>query len=288
MIDGFLTRPSLATLLSDRLRPNCRRINFAFDEARIRHLNAIFVAHAHHDHAMDAPRIAEATGALLFGSQSTSYIAQGAGLPTEQIRVVTEDRTIPIGDFRVSFIRTPHSPDSFFQGELVRPLPQPARVGEYRARDNFSFFVEHGRDRILVVTSTNFRPGAFRNLRASVVFLSIGALGVQSASFVEDYWREAVLASGARLVIPIHWDDFTRPLNRPLIPMPRVADDFDRGMRSILLLANRDGIMVRLPEAFTPIDLDQAPGPASRPAEPPQSPSGRPVLDRRCERQRRH
>jgi L-ascorbate metabolism protein UlaG (beta-lactamase superfamily) len=30
-----------------------------------------------------------------------------------------------------------------------------------------------------------------------------------------------------RIVIPIHWDDFTRPLDQPLLPMPRFLDDLD-------------------------------------------------------------
>ena len=33
------------------------------------------------------------------------------------------------------------------------------------------------------------------------------------------------LAVGAKLVIPIHWDDFSRSLDRPLVPMPRLMDD---------------------------------------------------------------
>jgi L-ascorbate metabolism protein UlaG (beta-lactamase superfamily) len=257
MIDGFLTRPSAATLLLGRLRPNRRRISFALEQAHITRLSAIFVAHSHHDHAMDAPYIAMRTGAVIMGSQSTAYIAEGAGLAADRIRILRPGQIVPIGRFSVSVFQTPHSPNAKFEGAIPGPLRQPARVGAYREGGNYSFLVQHGRDRILVVPSANFTPGALANVPADVVFLSIGTLGRQSAPFVEDYWRETVRASAARLVIPIHWDDFMRPLDRPLVPMPHAMDDFDLGMRLVLELARRDGVRVRLPEAFTPIDLHQ-------------------------------
>jgi L-ascorbate metabolism protein UlaG (beta-lactamase superfamily) len=89
------------------------------------------------------------------------------------------------------------------------------------------------------------------------VFLGIGTLGKQDEAFASNYWREAVEQTGAKLVIPIHWDDFMRPLDQPFRPLPRLLDNFDNGMGMLLPLAARDGVKLRLPEAFAPIDLDQ-------------------------------
>ena len=35
-----------------------------------------------------------------------------------------------------------------------------------------------------------------------------------------DYWTETVRAVGARRVVLIHWDDFFRPLSKPLRALP--------------------------------------------------------------------
>jgi L-ascorbate metabolism protein UlaG (beta-lactamase superfamily) len=39
--------------------------------------------------------------------------------------------------------------------------------------------------------------------------------------------REAV---SPKRSIPIHWADFARPLDQPLVPLPRPLDDFDAAM----------------------------------------------------------
>ena len=53
------------------------------------------------------------------------------------------------------------------------------------------------------------------------LLLAIGGLGAQSPDFVERYWHETVEATGAKLVIPIHWDDFLRPVDAPQRPLSR-------------------------------------------------------------------
>ena len=35
----------------------------------------------------------------------------------------------------------------------------------------------------------------------------------QGRSFATDYWQQVVKKTGAKLVIPVHWDDFERPLD---------------------------------------------------------------------------
>ena len=63
--------------------------------------------------------------------------------------------------------------------------------------------------------------------------------------------------TGATLVIPIHWDDFTRPLEEGLKPMFWPADSFVANMRVLTGLAEPDKgrVELRLPVAFKPIAL---------------------------------
>lgn len=70
----------------------------------------------------------------------------------------------------------------------------------------------------MIHASANMRAGALDGRRADTVYLGIGTLGKQSPSFRDTYWRTYVADTGARRVIPIHWDNFTRGLDRPLTP----------------------------------------------------------------------
>jgi hypothetical protein len=77
-------------------------------------------------------------------------------------------------------------------------------------------------------------------------------LGRQSEEFVKTYWNEVVVTTGARRIILVHWDDFFRTLDRPLRPLPYVADDFDATMNRLLPLAEQGGIEVLLPTPWQP------------------------------------
>ena len=114
----------------------------------------------------------------------------------------------------------PHSPKPFYPGTLTQPLQLPAKLSDYKLGSNYSFLLRHPQGNILIVPSANFIRGLFKDERAEVVFLGIGVLGKQSDEFIQTYWNEVVRATGAKLVIPIHWDDFTRSLDEPLRPLP--------------------------------------------------------------------
>jgi hypothetical protein len=45
----------------------------------------------------------------------------------------------------------------------------------------------------------------------------------------------------------IHWDDFFRPLDRPLRALPYAGDDLDATMRVLVPLAERDGVTLHFP-----------------------------------------
>jgi L-ascorbate metabolism protein UlaG (beta-lactamase superfamily) len=45
--------------------------------------------HTHFDHALDAAVVADRTGAVLVGGESTANIGRGHGLAEDRIRVVT-------------------------------------------------------------------------------------------------------------------------------------------------------------------------------------------------------
>ncbi|NBB17432.1 MBL fold metallo-hydrolase [Caulobacter sp. SLTY] len=254
LIDGFFTRSETWNPFA-RIAPDPKAIDHAIRRAGIDRLDAILVAHSHHDHAMDSADVALLTGAELVGSRSTANIAVGRGLPRP--RQTVEDRKAwTFGRFNITVIPSPHSPSLFgrplFEGEIDAPLPQRPRMKAYREGGGYSFLIEHDGLRVLVHPSAGASPGQYRRHRADVVFLGIGSLGKQGGRFADRYWGEVVQTTQARLVIPIHWDDFTRPLTEPLRPTPWPFDRPQAGMKSVVERA-RNGPRLALMPLFDPV-----------------------------------
>jgi L-ascorbate metabolism protein UlaG (beta-lactamase superfamily) len=247
LTDGFFSRPGLLRVRFGRVRPERARITAALRQAGISHLDAVFVVHSHYDHALDAPEVAAATGARLIGSASTRNIARGHDFPDERFELVAIGKPLPIGRFRLTALPARHSPGDLAPGQLDRPLHSPARATDYKTGDCYTLHVRHGERELLIHASAHSLPGALDGHRADTVYLGIGALGKQNEAFREEYWDRLVTATGARRVVPIHWDDFTRPLDRPLRPFPAFFDDFTTTMAFLTRKAERTGVALALP-----------------------------------------
>ncbi|RFU37184.1 MBL fold metallo-hydrolase [Actinomadura logoneensis] len=254
LCDGFVTRPGLLRVGLGRIAPDRALVRAAIERLGARSLSAVFCAHSHYDHALDAPVWSLETGADLVGSESTANIGRGLGVPSSSLRVVADGDTLAYGRFELTFIDSPHSPGDHFPGTVDAPLVPPARAGAWQTGDAFSVLVAHPSGRILLHASANFRPGMLTGHRADAVYLGIGALGKQPPEFARRYWDEVVGATGARRVVLVHWDDFFTGLHRPLRPMPRFADRVDTALGMILPLAERDGVEVLIPSAWEPTD----------------------------------
>lgn len=260
LIDGYLTRSGLWSVLTRPIVSDRPLIERTLRKAGIAGADLLLVSHSHLDHALDAAAVAEMTGARLAGSQSTRQIGLGGGLPDDRIQVIVPGETITIGDFAITAFQSLHSPDDRVPGMIAAPLRQPARMADYKQGGTFSFLIVHRGIRMLIHPSANVVPGMYRGVRADMVFLATGGLGAQSDAQVAGYWREVVEATGAKLVVPIHWDDFTRPLDRPMLPLRRFMDDYDKAMARVMPLAARDKVAVRFMPVIDPVDIAAAIG----------------------------
>lgn len=254
LTDGFFTQPDKRAIFTSKIAPSRDLIAASLMRAGIKHLAAVVVMHSHYDHSMDAPEVAMRTGALLVGSESTANVARGWGLAEDRIRIVRDGQIVGFGRFQVTFIHSQHVPTGFTGGEIREPLVPPVRANQYQEGGSFSVLIEHGDKKLLVQSSAGYEEGALQGRRADVVFLAIGALGRQDQAFRQAYWREVVRAVGAHRVVPIHWDDFTMPLNEPLAPMPFPLDDFDKSMAFVLDRGRQDGVDVKLVPTWITVD----------------------------------
>lgn len=247
MIDGFFTRPGLLKVLTGGLAPDEEIIERCLERAGVDRLAAVVCGHSHYDHALDAPLVAARTGAVLVGSSSTANLGRGQGLAEDRLRVPGTGEALRFGDFTLTLLPSRHSPGPRWPGTIDGPLRTPARVSAWAMGECYSILVEHRGRRILAHPSAGFEPGALEGTQADVVYLAIGLLGRQSEDFRRELWHEVVGRTGARRVVLTHWDDFTRSLDRPLVPPPRAADDFDVTLASLSRLARDTGVDLRLP-----------------------------------------
>lgn len=254
LVDGFFSRPGLLQVVTSKLSPDVARIEAGLKRAGIEQLAAVLVAHSHYDHVMDAPEVAQRTGALLVGSVSTANVGRGAGLPESRIVQVEGDMAMRFGKFVITLLKSRHFPHGKAMGEITEPLLMPARATAYQEGGSYSIHIAHDSGSLLIQGSAGFIEGALAHKQADIALLGIGLLGSKGEQYMNAYWQETVQAVNARRVIPIHWDDFFMPLEEKPKPFPYLLDDFDASMQFILNKAAENKVDVRLAPAWQSTD----------------------------------
>jgi L-ascorbate metabolism protein UlaG (beta-lactamase superfamily) len=249
MTDGFFSRPSLLEVGLRPLSPSEPRIDGCLARLGVDRLEAVLPVHTHFDHVMDSAVVAERTGARIVGGTSAAQVARGHELPDDRLVVATPGEAISLGAYDVTLIEAEHCPPDRFPGVIAEPVVPPVKVSAYKCGEAWSTLVYHRpSDRhLLIVGSAGFVRGALSGQRADVVYLGVGQLGLQPEQYLIDYWTETVRTVGARRVVLIHWDDFFRPLHKPLRALPYAGDDLDVSMRVLTRLAEQDGVSLHLP-----------------------------------------
>jgi len=272
MIDGFLSRPALLSLGAP-IAPDRKAIEAALDRSGIGCVHAVFVAHSHYDHALDAGMVAALKGATVFGSKATRRIVEGqarswtkgtsnADLVSPPFRVL-ETETRVGAFFRVTAIEVPHSEPELFKGDIAAPLDSPAFVWQLRTGPSYAFVVSHPRGTLLVLPGASVRPAHEPPLPCvDVAFLGIAGMGRGSLEDMEIHWRRWVGRSGAGLVIPIHWDAFWRSLESPLVPLPYPLDEWDVSMERMKAFGRLTDVGVSVLPAIDLFELRAAIGSA--------------------------
>jgi hypothetical protein len=164
---------------------------------------------------MDAPAIAQRTGATAHGSANTCRLMQAAGLPAQQTHEIASGDEFEIKGIRVSVLPAAHPwiPGYTF-GKLRQKLNFPLRLRDYRMDACFSFLLEFKGTRVLIWSST--RP----NDAPRADLLTCRAVSSQ-------YWYDELLRQvQPKLVLPQHWEDTYQPLSndpQPFFSAPRLA-----------------------------------------------------------------
>lgn len=236
LIDGFITRPRLIDIVARRpVDSDAALINFVLNEFGMRRLAAIIPVHTHFDHALDIGAIANRSSASILGSESTIQVGRGEAVPEDQLVVVEDHAEYSFGRFTVRFIESPHAPVGWngtvpLPGTIERPLKLPAPVSAFREGGSYSILVSHPEGAALIQGSAGVREAALAELEVDTVFLGLGLVEGLGRAYVRRYWQQTVTATGATTVIPVHFDDYTRPFGQIEL-VPRLLDNFVRTAR---------------------------------------------------------
>jgi L-ascorbate metabolism protein UlaG (beta-lactamase superfamily) len=201
VIDPFFTRPPLRKLITGRRVHS----NHKLASENLAACNFILVTHSHWDHLMDVAEVVNNTGAVACGSANTCKILAAAGISPANIHQIEVGSQVCLGNFDVEVlpgrhVRTPL--DGLINGAVRDNLSAPLRMVDYKMDSCFSLLVSCGKTRILFGNHPT---------RADILFINPNDLA--------GFYLPFINTVQASVVIPIHWDNFFLPLNRPLRPM---------------------------------------------------------------------
>ncbi|KAL1880639.1 hypothetical protein Daus18300_001250 [Diaporthe australafricana] len=273
LIDGFFTRPSYLPVFLGKIQPDEKIVAECLTRLGVVQtepgpgadsetdsqmtLHAVLVAHTHFDHALDAPLVCKRTGARLVGSESLHNLGRGQGVPEGQMVLARDGAVLDYGPLRVRVLEGVHSPGDVAPGDIEGPLAMPAPFKALKTGRCYSFLVEHQGRRVFVHPSANYVKGKFGGLGLGEVdwlFLGVGVLGKQSSEFMEEYWNEVVEVLGPKQVVPIHWDNFWKPLSTPLLPLPWFLDRFSVAEGWLREKCKAAGIGLHVMQAWEAVD----------------------------------
>ena len=204
-IDPLFSRPPFHNLLSGRVTPNPYQVI-----SKENQYEAILVTHAHYDHIMDVPVIAKQCGAQVYGSQNACQLSMLWGLPPEQVHQLQPGTTIQIGSIKVTTLSGSHmSLPGFNNGKIKSGLKPPLHLHDYRMDHCFSYLIDTGSTRILDWGGTN----TAQMVEADLIFAGWDS---------ETYITRMIELYKPPVIVPIHWDHFFQPLDKPVkaIPLP--------------------------------------------------------------------
>lgn len=221
LIDPYVSREGmLRVFLGLPLRPDQQAIDkwLARLETKI---HAVIVSHSHFDHCLDAPYFALKTKALLIGSKSALNVGRGVPLEEKYLQEAEIGRDMNIGPFSLKFIESAHGPAFLgkvpYPGKIDQPLTGPHPARDYKLGETYSVLITHASGAILHHGSAGFITGMYEGITADMVLLGIGGRGN-----TQTYLENVALKLNAKIVVPIHFDNFFISLDKKMKNLPGV------------------------------------------------------------------
>jgi L-ascorbate metabolism protein UlaG (beta-lactamase superfamily) len=220
LIDPYLSRPGRMRLLFSWYRPDAQKlaryVEAGGPSPEFRKAKMILVGHSHFDHLGDVPWFADKTGATVVGTQTTASIARAYGVPEAQIRIAGDGDRLEAGPFAVRVVASRHGKVMFgrvpFDGVITEPPQAPIHAVSFKMGGALAYLVTHrpSSKRFYFLSSADIDAEALQRLhdageRADVVFATLPGRD-------EHYIPRIIEKLHPAQIVPVHYDDFTVPL----------------------------------------------------------------------------
>ncbi|MEU0103370.1 MBL fold metallo-hydrolase [Streptomyces sp. NPDC006267] len=195
---------------------------------RVGRPDIVLVSHSHWDHFADVPHIAKSTGARVVGTETAFHLLVAFGVDPAQISVVKGGEVLDFGGVTVEVVPSLHSRNKrhsyFAPGTLKAPPARaPKTISDLPEGDTLAFQVTAGSGgpSAFLMGASDFSERAVQGLRPDLAMVA-----VPSSAATFRYVPRLLRALGEPgVIVPVHWDNFEKPLSEP--PRRDPAMDLD-------------------------------------------------------------
>lgn len=181
-------------------------------DAKIHRADYILITHGHPDHALDAPYIANKTGAVIIGRETVANLARAYDVPESQIITVRGGEDYEFGTFSLKVIPSIHSAldhKHYFNGSMAGDAPSglkaPLKFGNFVEGGSVAYLLRLAGHQVLIMGSMNYIEREMEGLRPDIAL--VGANNQRREIY--DYAGRLMRALGyPSLVMPTHWDAY--------------------------------------------------------------------------------
>jgi len=243
LADPYFSRPALEGVIEPDPAAIARRAPPRAD--------LIVIGHTHVDHVLDAPAVAQRTGAQLMGSLSTVRYGRTQGLASDRLIPVKGGEDYDFGRYSVRVVPSLHSAldNKHYMGSELADGATPRQFDEFVEGGTLAYLVRVAGWTVFVQSSANFIERELEGVRPDVAILAPGL-----RQEVTDYTCRLLRVLGyPRRAYVTHFDDWRKPPG----PAPVSADvaAFVREAKSCA-----PGTQVVVPQPFVPMRLDDLTG----------------------------
>ncbi|NBE81672.1 MBL fold metallo-hydrolase [Micromonospora rubida] len=207
--------------------------------------STILVTHTHWDHFNDVPRIAERTGARVFGTLTAYHLGLAYGLPVGQLSPVKGGEVLQFGDHTVEVVGSLHSRNASysmaFPGVRVTPPARPETIADLPEGDTLAYQVRiAGGPAVFFMGASDFVERDLTGLAPDVAMIAL-----QSGTATADYVPRLMAAlDHPKVVVPVHWDNFETPLVNPPTVAPADRDRLNALVAAVRAVSPRTRVLV--------------------------------------------
>ncbi|MFD3442826.1 MBL fold metallo-hydrolase [Streptomyces sp. NPDC058685] len=204
----------------------------------------ILVSHTHWDHINDVPHIAKSTGARVIGTETTYHTLRALGVDAAQISVVKGGEVLAFDGYSVEVVSSRHSRNAsysyFAPGTLNAPPHRaPRTISDLPEGDTLAFqMTVDGGPSLFLMGASDIDERSAQGLRPDVLMAATPA----STSTYRYLPRLLDALGHPATVVPVHWDNFEKPLASP--PQRDPSIDLDAFVAEVRRLSPGSRVVV--------------------------------------------